>query len=108
MSADVLALLDSSAGVLRATAPTLSGEGRYAALLSANAIATARRELVSADRLASTGAAVAADAAAIRAGLHDDDAALYDRLVAHAALRAWVTEPGSLTAEERARVEAAG
>ena len=37
-----------------------------------------------------------------------DEAIVESGVVAHAALRAWVTEPSSLTAEERARVEAAG
>ena len=35
-----------------------------------------------------------ADPAAIRAGRHDGDRALYDRLLALAELRAWVADPG--------------
>jgi hypothetical protein len=45
MTNDALALLDGAADLLRAVAPSLSGEGRYAVLLSANAVATARRDI---------------------------------------------------------------
>jgi Domain of unknown function (DUF6285) len=102
MTADALALLDGAASVLRAAAPTLSGEGRYAALLSANAVATARRDLAMAARSEAARAAIGADAAAIRSGKHDEDAALYGRLVAYTALRAWIADPNALTDAERA------
>lgn len=107
MSTDALALLDSAAAVLRAAAPSLPGEGRYTALLSANAVAMARRDVATETRSAALRAAIAAPSAEIRAGAHDDDAALHARLLAYAALRAWVTDPNALTPEERAGVEAA-
>lgn len=81
-------------------APRLDGEARYLALLAANAVATARRELVVAGPLAALGAATGADTAAIRAGAHDDDAALFGRLVAAARLRAWIADPSALTEDE--------
>lgn len=102
MTADALALLDSAADVLRAAAPTLPGDGRYTALLTANAVSTARRDLALGARLVAAGAAIPAATAAIRAGQHDDDAGLYARLHACAALRAWVADPGSLSDDERA------
>jgi hypothetical protein len=98
---DALALLDSAASVLRAAAQSLSGEGRYAALLSANAVTSARRDVAMAERTEALRAALAADTAAIRAGGHDDDAALYERLVAYTALRAWIADPNALTDAER-------
>lgn len=107
MSADALALLDSAAAVLRAAAPSLAGEGRYTALLSANAVALARREVATEARSDALRAAITVPSAAIRAGAHDDDAALYARLLDFARLRAWVTDPGALTPDERAAVEGA-
>lgn len=107
MSSDAVSLLDRAAALLRETAPTLSGEGRYIMLLAANAIAIARRDVAAAPRVAKTDAETGSVAAAIRAGEHDDDAALHARLIASAVLRAWVTDPGSLTPAERAAVEAA-
>lgn len=101
MSQDALALLDSAAAVLRAAAPALPGDGRYTALLAANAVATARRDLAVAARAEAARAAIGTDVAAIRAGRHDDDDALYARLRLHAALRAWVADPGSVTPDER-------
>lgn len=101
MTRDALALLDSAACVLRAVAPSLAGEGRYAALLSANAVATARRDLAMAERAEAARVAVAADVAAIRAGAHDDDEALYGRIVAHTAVRAWIADPGSVSEAEQ-------
>lgn len=98
---DALALLDGAATVLRAAAPALSGDGRYAVLLSANAVATARRDIAMADRLEAARAAIAVDPAAIRAGAHDGDAALYARILAYAALRAWIADPAALTPAER-------
>ncbi len=98
---DPLALLDDAEGVLRAAASSLSGEGRYAVLLSANAVATARRGIAMHDRSEAARAAIIAEVSAIRTGAHDDDTALYERLVAHAAIRAWIADPGSLTPAER-------
>lgn len=95
-------LLGTAAAVLREAAPTLPGDGRYVALLTANAISVARREGQAAPRLAASAANLGTTAAAIRAGLHDDDAALYERLLADAALRAWVFDPAAPTAAERA------
>lgn len=109
MTTDALALLDSAAAVLRAAAPSLPGEGRYTALLTASAVSTARRDLALRARSAAARDALPADAAAIRAGRHDDDADLYARLHAYAALRAWITDPGSVSDDERAAfVEAGG
>lgn len=97
MSGDAMDLLDGAAALLRALAPSLSAEARYLALLSANAVATARRDVALAPRVAAARAALGADpaaiTAAIRAGRHDDDAALHARLVALAELRAWVADP---------------
>ena len=93
MSGDAMDLLDGAAALLRALAPSLPAEARYLALLSANAVATARRDVALAPRVAAARAALGADPAAIRAGRHDDDAALHARLVALAELRAWVADP---------------
>jgi hypothetical protein len=94
-------LLATTATVLRELAPTLPSDGRYIALLTANAVATARREAAVADRLAASAEAIGASPAAIRAGRHDDDADLYRRLLADAALRAWVADPNAPSADER-------
>jgi hypothetical protein len=84
-------------------APRLDGEARYLALLAANAVATARRGMIAGAALAAAERAVGAEAAAIRAGAHDDDAALPGRLLAAARIRAWVADPAVLTeAEARA------
>jgi hypothetical protein len=109
VSTDALDLLDGAAAVLRELAPTLGGEARYTALLSANAIATARRDLALRDRSAAARAGLPADAGAIRSGAHDGDATLYGRIFAHAVLRAWIADPSALTEAERAAfVEGAG
>ena len=71
-------------------------------LLAANAVATARRELALGGRAEAAGADLPADLRAIRAGDHDRDRALYDRLLAHAVLRAWIADPASVTEAERA------
>lgn len=102
MSAEALSLLDGAAALLRETAPGLPGEARYAALLSASAVATARRDLAMAERIAEARAAVGASAAAIRSGAHDGDAGLHARLVALSELRAWVTDPKGASAPARA------
>lgn len=95
-------LLEQAATELReGLAPQLSGPARYQALLAANAVATAAREARVAPHLARAGAALAGlDVAAIRAGAHDNDAALHARLRARAALRAWVVDPRCLSAQE--------
>ena len=103
MSTEAFSLLDGAAEVLRALAPSLPGEGRYAALLSASAVATARRDLALAERIAAARAALPAGSAAIRAGEHDGDAGLHARLLAHAELRAWVADPGAAPAPAEAR-----
>jgi hypothetical protein len=97
-----VALIDGASAVLRRVALTLTGDARYAVLLAANAVATARRDLATSALAEAARAALPQDPAAIRSGVHDDDAALYGRLVAYAALRAWVADPGSLTEAERA------
>lgn len=100
MTPEGLDLLDEAARLLREElAPTLSGEARYTALLAAKAVAMARREAGMKEAPQEDAAALAA---AIRAGAHDGDRALHDRLLAQAARRAWVADPGALTAEERA------
>lgn len=99
---ETLNLLDGAATTLRDVAGSLGGEARYAVLLSASAVATARRDLATAARSDARRAALGADGAAIRAGAHDDDAALYARLVAFSALRAWVADPKAPTEAERA------
>ncbi len=95
MTDAAFALLDATAAVLRDLAPGLAGDARYVALLSASAVATARRDLALAPRIAAARAALPADPAPIRDGRHDADRALYDRLLAHAALRAWVADPAA-------------
>ncbi|MCA8880724.1 MAG: hypothetical protein KDA73_12400 [Rhodobacteraceae bacterium] len=101
MSQDALDLLESAAAVLRDAAPSLPGAGRYTALLTANAIDTARRDLALGQRSETARAAIPAEAAAIRAGHHDDDVALYEKLHAYAAVRAWIADPTSVSADER-------
>jgi hypothetical protein len=102
MSHEALPLLDAAASLLRKTAPGLSGDERYATLLCANAIGTARRDIAVRDRCAAARAALPADAGSIRSGRHDGDAALYGRILAYVALRAWVNDPGTLTEAELA------
>jgi len=102
MNADALALLDGAASVLRDLATSQAGSARYSLLLSANAVATARRDLALRDRSESARIAIPADREAIRSGACDGDVAIYDRLVAYAALRAWIADPSSVTDTERA------
>lgn len=102
MSDDALALLDGTVPVLREVAKTLTGHARFAVLLSANAIETSQRALALRDRCEAARRALPQDPAAIRSGAHDGDVALYDDLVAHAALRAWIADPASVTEAERA------
>ena len=100
--------------------PGLRGEGRYAALMVANALGMVERELASRERsraadhavLTFAGRGHADDEAraralcrAIRDGHHDGDgglhAALYDEAIAAVA----ITRPGALTAAERRQDE---
>jgi len=98
MTPEGLDLLDEAARLLREElAPTLTGEARYHTLLAANAVAMAGRE--AGMKAEPDDAALVA---AIRAGAHDGDGALHARLLASAARRAWVADPGALTEAERA------
>jgi hypothetical protein len=76
------------------------GDLRYKALLSANAVAMARRELLLSSVLKSA-AVTDVSAAEIRAGEHDDDGVVADVILREAALRAYVANPGALSDEER-------
>ena len=97
-------LLTQAATELReGLAPQLSGAARYQALLAANAISTAAREARAATHLARAEAALAdLDVTAIRTGAHDSDTALHARLRARAAICAWIADPRSLSAADRA------
>lgn len=102
MTPEARDLLDEAVETLRAQlAPGLSGEARYLALLTANAIATAAREQAVGAALETDAAEQAALAKEIRAGGRDEDPDLYGRLVADAARRAWVSDPSALSDEER-------
>lgn len=103
MTPQTLDLLDEAALVLRdKLAAKLSGEARYLALLAANAVAMARRELALEEKLEAARRALSGySIAAIRAGDHDGDRVLYERLWMHAALRAYVANPDALTETER-------
>ena len=104
MTARGIDLLEQAATELReGLAPQLSGPARYQALLAVSAVATAAREARAAPYLALAEAVLAGlDVAAIRAGAHDHDAGVHARLQTRAALRAWIADPRSLSAEERA------
>ena len=82
-------------------APTLGGDARLSALLAANAIATARRELALCRKLTKAAADLACSRQAIRSGAHDDDEEAYRRLLGLAVLRAHVADPSTVTEEER-------
>ncbi len=75
--------------------PALPEEMRYQALMLANALAIAGREI------AQTGgedaAALQRLAVEIRTGQHDGDAAVYDRLLAWTRARVAVTNPKALS-----------
>lgn len=102
MTPDGLDLLDEAVTLLRQRlAPQLSGDLRYVALLTANAVATARREAAIAGQLEMESAGQKAWADAIRCGAHDYDAPLYKQLLRQAALRSWVADPDALTDPER-------
>ena len=91
---DALDLIAEAEATLRDRIAPGGPDARYHALLAANALAMARRELHHPPQ------DVTADVAAIRAGAHDGDAALHARLLAAARLRAWIADPG--TTEEPA------
>ncbi|MCC5985253.1 MAG: hypothetical protein JJU42_12900 [Rhodobacteraceae bacterium] len=96
-------LVQAATELREGLAPRLSGAARYQALLAANAVATAAREARAAPHLARAEEALAdLDLAAIRAGAHDSDSALHARLRACAAIRAWIADPRSLSAQDRA------
>ncbi|KIX18905.1 MULTISPECIES: hypothetical protein [Paracoccus] len=91
---DALDLIAEAEATLRRDIAPGGPDARYHALLAANALAMAQRELARPSR------DVTADVAAIRAGAHDHDADLHARLLAAARLRAWIADP--TTAEEPA------
>ena len=102
MTRQAIDLLNETITVLRhELAVKASGEVRYLALLSANAVATAARELSIADRYRLVGNDEA-DIMAIRSGQHDGDAALFERLQRHQALQAWIADPANLDEAETA------
>lgn len=102
MTPDGLDLLDEAVTLLRRKlAPQLSGELRYLALLTANAVATARREGLADLRLDTSAGKQKSPADAIRSGARDNDERLYEELLQQSALRAWIADPDALTEPER-------
>ncbi len=96
------ALLDAARRALtEEVVPGLTGRPRYVALMVANAIGIASREIAVADRLSATGADLLAGepvetlVAAIRAGARDADPDLHAALEAVAAVSAQVWKPGA-------------
>ncbi|MEL6060193.1 MULTISPECIES: DUF6285 domain-containing protein [unclassified Methylobacterium] len=96
------ALLDAARrSLIEEVVPGLTGRPRYVALMVANAIGIAAREITEADRLRAVGADVLAGApvealvAAIRAGARDADPDLHAALEAAAAVAAQVWKPSS-------------
>lgn len=100
------ALLDvARRALLDEVAPTLTGRQRYVALMVANAIGIAMREIESADQTAASWERalaalpqtgddpLAALVAAIRAGNHDGDPALHEALQGTAAVAADIWKP---------------
>ncbi|MCJ2090645.1 DUF6285 domain-containing protein [Methylobacterium sp. E-005] len=94
------ALLDAARRALtEEVVPGLTGRPRYVALMVANAIGIAAREIAEADRLSAAGAdvlagePVAALVAAIRAGGRDADPNLHEALEAAAMVAAQVWKP---------------
>lgn len=81
--------------------PSLLGDARLTALMAASAVAMVRRELEVADDLRAAEAALPQEVESIRSGAHDDDAGLYERLLAAAVLRAYVADPSGPTEKER-------
>ncbi len=79
--------------------PQLAGDARFKALMVANAMAIAQRAAgASAPDLADA----AALALAIRAGAHDDDAGLAERLMAYAEARCRISAPKALGGRKEA------
>lgn len=103
MTPEAIDLLEEAVSILRnGLANTLSGESRYLALLTANAVDTARRESVVEAVLDDAREALSGfSITAIRSGALDSDAVLYERALTHAALRAWVADPDGLSQAER-------
>lgn len=96
------ALLDAARRALtEEVVPGLSGRPRYVALMVANAIGIAAREIAGADRLRAAAADALADepvealVAAIRTGARDADPHLHAALEAVAALAAQVWKSAS-------------
>lgn len=95
-------LLDAARRALtEEVVPGLTGRPRYVALMVANAIGIASREIAEAERLRAVGADVLAGEpveallTAIRAGARDADPNLHAALEAAAALAAQVWKPAS-------------
>jgi hypothetical protein len=96
-------LLDAAERALAAEIiPALSGDRRFAALMVAAAIRMAAREWRLAGAAALLGEDTATLSADIRAGRHDRDGKLLDRLIADATARVAMSRPAFLTADERA------
>ena len=99
---DARAILAAAESLLRQDlAEHAKGDLRYKALLSANAVAMAERELALSE--------VSADAAvsgvtphAIRSGRHDGDHALAGAILRESAIRAFIANPAALTEAEQA------
>lgn len=97
---DARALLAATKDVLRDDlAEHAKGDLRYKALLSANAVAMAERELAFA---AQSEAAVVSGVTPedIRGGKHDADHALIKAILREAAIRAYIANPDALTEAE--------
>lgn len=106
--ADLLAVARRS--LLDEVAPALTGQPRYVALMVANAIGIASRELAEADRFARAQRAVLAKSAgddggsaetaiaglvkSLRTGRHDADGALYGALRESVEIAAAIWKPG--------------
>lgn len=88
---DALDLIATAEALLRDAVAPGGADARYHVLLAANALAMARRELSSPPP-----APDHADPAAIRAGRHDGDRALHDRLLRDARRRAWIADPDAV------------
>ncbi|MEM8877675.1 MAG: hypothetical protein AAGD23_07360 [Pseudomonadota bacterium] len=98
---DARALLAATVDVLREDlAEHAKGDLRYKALLSANAVAMAERELAFA---AQSAAAVISGITPedIRGGKHDADHELIEVVLREAAIRAYIANPDALTEAEK-------
>lgn len=88
------ALLDAARrSLMDEVVPGLEGRPRYVALMVANAIGIASREIAQAEALARADETVGVSVRAIRAGAHDADAGLHAALTAAADLAAQVWKP---------------